>query len=146
MTRTLPPGFTACKQCGSYNHPSEPKCGKCGTSSEQMADGSLARVFDDALALTEEKKLQAKAVEWLECNGAVGIIHHATNKRTTCAKGVSDIVCLYKGKFISAEAKLGANKPTQAQQEYIDAVNANGGCGFVFKSLDELKANLERIE
>ena len=54
--------------------------------------------------------------------------------------GTSDILgVLPNGKFIALEAKVGNNKATLKQLEFLAKVIRNGGHGIVFYSLKELK-------
>jgi len=60
------------------------------------------------------------------------------------APGTSDIIaCSPYGVFAAFEAKVGRNKPTQKQIDFIDAVKANGGIAGVFYNLDELHDLME---
>lgn len=55
--------------------------------------------------------------------------------------GTSDILgVLPNGKFIALEAKVGTNKATPKQLEFLAKVIRCGGHGLVFYSLGELKA------
>ena len=54
--------------------------------------------------------------------------------------GTSDILgVLPNGRFIALEAKVGTNKATPKQLEFLAEVIRNGGHGLVFYSLKELK-------
>jgi hypothetical protein len=62
--------------------------------------------------------------------------------------GVSDIIALYKGRFIAIEAKADATKkPTELQKKFLNSVVDNGGVGMVIHkdNLDDLKKLLEDI-
>lgn len=142
----IPANWIQCPSCKAWSHPAAKLCSKCGSAKEYETQSSLARAFEDAENVSSERQLQNDSFAWLSQNGASAIVwHFRMDKATTCFSGVSDFVFLFRGKFVAAEAKIGANKATKAQQEYIDAVNANGGIGFVFRSVDELRANLEQI-
>lgn len=141
---TIPGKYIECPSCHRYNHPSA-NC-PCGHAKGKSKDEpSLEQVFDSAIDVSSERELQGETYNWLSQNGAVAIIWHAMNKPTTCFSGVSDFVFLFRKTFVAAEAKCGANKATEAQQKYIDDVNANGGVGFVFRSVEELKARLSEL-
>ena len=46
--------------------------------------------------------------------------------------GVSDIIALYKGRFIAIEAKADATKhPTELQKKFLFSVEVNGGLPLV---------------
>ena len=106
-----------------------------------------AAVFDDAAAkFTQEKQLQVDAEKWLRLHGASGIVRSRMDRATGTAVGVADFVFGWPkdGRllFIAAEAKVGRNKPSAAQDAFLTSVKAAGGCAFVFRSIEELKANL----
>jgi len=53
--------------------------------------------------------------------------------------GASDILgVLPGGRFFAAEAKVGRNKPTRSQQDFLNSVSRAGGLAIVFYSIDEL--------
>ena len=49
----------------------------------------------------------------------------------TYPKGISDIIGIYKGRFLAIEVKRPGLKPSEHQQAFIDRVNEEGGIGFV---------------
>jgi hypothetical protein len=55
-------------------------------------------------------------------------------------RGVSDIIGLLppNGRFLAIEVKRPGGKPTQEQQNFIDAVNRAGGLAFVAFSVDDV--------
>ena len=58
----------------------------------------------------------------------------------TGRKGVQDITCLYKGKFIAIELKTITGKQSPEQKEIERLVKRHGGEYYIIRSLDELKA------
>lgn len=63
--------------------------------------------------------------------------------------GVSDIIALYKGRFIAIEAKSDATKkPTELQKKFLGQVKSNGGIAVVVHkdNLPELKTLLSKID
>ena len=54
-------------------------------------------------------------------------IQGAINKGLGVKAGVSDLIFLHDSKFFALELKVGKNRPTEAQLEFIDRVNAAGG-------------------
>lgn len=55
-------------------------------------------------------------------------------------RGASDVIGLSKdGRFIAIECKVGYNKPTDSQSEFLREVSERGGIAAVVYSLDELK-------
>jgi len=53
-------------------------------------------------------------------------------------KGVSDIIGIYRGKFLAIEVKRPAAKLTMAQAKFLTRVEDHGGIAFVAKSLDDV--------
>jgi hypothetical protein len=57
--------------------------------------------------------------------------------------GISDILGYLKdGRILAVEGKVGDNKPTEAQQEFIDRVRAAGGVGIIAYSIDDVERGL----
>lgn len=48
----------------------------------------------------------------------------------------------YPGAWLAIECKRLGEYPTDKQQAFLDRVNANGGMGFVARSVDDLKQHL----
>ncbi len=59
--------------------------------------------------------------------------------------GIPDIIVCYKGRFIGLEAKVGRNNPTKLQEVTIDRINAAGGIAVVVRTVDDVKAVIEKI-
>lgn len=64
-------------------------------------------------------------------------------KKLGLLPGVSDLVFLRLGNFYALELKVPPNKPTDAQWDFINAVNAAGGYGCWTDDLDRALAILE---
>lgn len=58
-------------------------------------------------------------------------------------KGTSDIIGCYKGRYFAIEAKVGKNKPTPAQETFLQAVREAGGIAFVAWSLDDIDKEMD---
>lgn len=54
--------------------------------------------------------------------------------------GSSDILGIANtsGRFIAIECKVGSNKPTDLQYDFLQEINARGGIGIVAYSLDDI--------
>ena len=54
--------------------------------------------------------------------------------------GISDLIGVFKGKFVAIEVKLPENKKgaTALQKWFIDKVKLCGGTGFIARSLEEV--------
>jgi len=59
--------------------------------------------------------------------------------------GISDLIGIYKGRFVAIEIKTPENKKgaTKLQKWFLKRVNSCGGLGFVARSLEEV---IEKIE
>ena len=57
--------------------------------------------------------------------------------RTAPKKGVSDVLCCFRGQFIAIEVKSPKDKPTPEQSGFISNVNSCGGLACVVHNFDE---------
>lgn len=78
---------------------------------------------------------------WRQNNGGV---YDPTNKvfrRNSSTPGISDIIGYHKktGKFIAVEIKIGKDKLSPYQEQFLSGVNKAGGIGVVIKDMDELE-------
>lgn len=60
--------------------------------------------------------------------------------------GTSDILACYKGTFLAIECKIGKNKPTQLQENFLQRVGEAGGIGLVAYSIDDVQAVTHAID
>lgn len=60
--------------------------------------------------------------------------------------GIPDIICCYRGRFVAFEVKVPGNLPTPLQKSTLEKIRRAGGTAEVVRSLDEVKAVLERTE
>lgn len=114
---------------------------------QKAAESRAEAVFDDAVEkFTVEKTLQIAAEKWLRLNGAVGIVRSRMDRPTSNGVGTPDFIFGWPrdGRliFCAAEAKVGNRHCTPPQAGFLLNVQEAGGIAFVFRSLDELKANL----
>lgn len=58
--------------------------------------------------------------------------------------GISDLIGIYKGRFVAIEVKTPDNKKgtTKLQDWFIEQVNSCGGLGFVARSVEEIETKL----
>lgn len=62
------------------------------------------------------------------------------NRGKATLKGVSDILGILKdGRLLAIEVKVGYNKVTTEQNDFINQINTCGGLAFVARSLDDLR-------
>lgn len=95
---------------------------------------------------------------WLKLKGHFVFIHDSvgifdpktkrfrSNKNPHRIKGVSDILGLYKGRFLAIEVKVPKKYPTPEQKEFIAQVNARGGIAFVARSLADVERAFAALE
>ena len=58
-----------------------------------------------------------------------------------CA-GSSDLIGIYRGTFIAVEVKTPKGRVSEAQKNFLNVVNANGGIGFVARRKEDVKKHL----
>lgn len=95
------------------------------------------------MATTPEGKVKTKVKKLLN---DVGALHFSPMGTGYGVSGVSDIICLYKGKFIAIECKADEKKlPTELQKRFLQRVVEWGGIGLLIhdKNIDLLKTTLE---
>lgn len=63
----------------------------------------------------------------------------------TNRKGVPDIICCIKGKFVAFEVKNAKGKLSPHQIHEGKSIIGSGGAWYVVRSLDEVKTILENI-
>lgn len=73
-----------------------------------------------------------------------GIYRKARSKYAI--NGVSDILGVYKGRFVAIEVKRDEScELTEEQERFLFQVNLNGGLGFKAWSVEEVKLQLKAI-
>ena len=95
------------------------------------------------MASTPEGKVKTKVKKLLDKYGA---LHFSPMGTGYGVSGVSDIIALYKGRFIAIECKADEKKlPTELQKRFLQRVIEWGGLGLVIhdKNIDMLQASLD---
>lgn len=95
------------------------------------------------MASTPEGLVKAKVKKILNEYGA---LHFSPFMAGMGSAGVSDIICLYKGRFIAIECKADEKKlPTELQKKFLEKVIAWGGLGLLIhnENIDLLKQTLD---
>ena len=67
-----------------------------------------------------------------------GIFHWKVWQGLGSEKGVSDIIGIYKGKFLAIEVKTEKGRLSKHQEEFLDHVVWNGGIAIVARSVDDV--------
>lgn len=103
----------------------------------------------------KESDLQKQILDYLSYqNGVFWRINSGGIKGTRNGKdyyykfnsmaGISDIIGIMpNGTFFACEVKIGKNKPTKIQQEFIDMIRSNQGIAFVAYELEDVRAFFE---
>lgn len=97
----------------------------------------------------QEKKLVNECLRLLTLRGYVAIrtnsgmvlIQDGVRRRAVrmSAPGVSDIIaCGPDGRFVAVECKVGNNKLTDAQKDFLNRIHERGGLALVVRKLDDL--------
>lgn len=64
----------------------------------------------------------------------------------TMNRGISDVIVCYKGRYVAIELKVGDNKPSALQLDFIAEVEEAGGTAGVAYTLRDVKDILNRSE
>lgn len=59
-------------------------------------------------------------------------------------KGVSDILGIYKGKFMAIEVKSAKGNPSPEQVSFLADVIRAGGIGFIARSIEDVERKLNK--
>jgi hypothetical protein len=97
------------------------------------------------MASTPEGKVKTKVKKLLDKYGA---LHFSPMGTGYGVSGVSDIICLYKGRFIAIECKADEKKlPTELQKRFLKRVVDWGGIGLLIhdKNINLLEQTLELL-
>ncbi len=89
--------------------------------------------------------LQLRGCVTTRVNSGLTVLGDGSENRRVvrgAAAGTADIIGCYKGRYFAIEAKVGRNRPTSAQKEFLDSVQAAGGIAFVAWSLDDVDAGM----
>lgn len=95
------------------------------------------------MATTPEGKVKTKVKKILDQYGA---LHFSPMGTGYGVSGVSDIIVLYRGKFIAIECKADEKKlPTELQKRFLQRVVDWGGIGLLIhnKNIDLLEQTLD---
>ena len=84
-----------------------------------------------------ERELQETIIQYLRMKGVLAIVHSRMDKRTTQSKGVADIICAVNGRALALEVKVGTNKPTDEQTEWLCDAQSDGWVTRVVYRLED---------
>ncbi len=104
----------------------------------------------------DEEKIHAATIQHLQLRSVPGVVwwhtpnesiahvaHRVKLKRLGAKAGVADLVLLHAGKIFCLEIKTAKGRATDAQRDFIDAVNAAGGHAAIGRGLNHCLQILE---
>jgi len=77
---------------------------------------------------------------------SIGVFHYKQWQGLGSKRGVSDIIGIYKGKYLAIEVKTPRGKLSEHQEKFLQAVNLEGGIGFVARSVDDVINGLDKYQ
>lgn len=89
--------------------------------------------------MTSHAKLRKEITDWLK---EIGAWYVCTNSQGYGRKGIPDILCCIRGKFVAIEVKIAPDKASPWQMRELHAVIEAGGISYIAWSLTQLKVDL----
>ncbi len=88
-----------------------------------------------------EKDLQTQCLKYIKQLKSFGYSVIAINQHGGgfSSRGVPDLIICANGKFIAVELKVGDNKPTPLQADYLQRIEQAGGQAHVVTTLDQFR-------
>ena len=97
-----------------------------------------------------EKHIQAQILHYLALknvfhwrNNTGGATYQGKNGKKSFVRfgqpGMSDILGIYKGKFLAIEVKRPGGKVTELQKKFLEAIESNDGIAILAYDLDDVK-------
>ena len=68
----------------------------------------------------------------------LGIFHWKVHQGLGCVPGVPDIIGIYQGRMLGIDIKTERGAVSDHQQGFLEAINREGGIGFVARSVDDV--------
>ena len=100
----------------------------------------------------KEKDLQKAIKDYLELKGFIvvkfnstGIYNKARDQYIPLPRrGVSDLIaCTKDGRFVAIEVKVGKNKATQEQLDFLEDIRAHNGIAMLAYSIEDIEKGLK---
>jgi hypothetical protein len=126
-------------------------------SSEVVAQGFITTEVLMASVGPTEKQIENSVLSYLKMRGifvfknqSVGVFDPVRKvfrkpQSKHQIKGASDILgVLPGGRFLAIEVKAPKGRPTKEQMMFLDAVNRNGGLGFIARSIEDVEEVLAK--
>lgn len=92
---------------------------------------------------TEESILTGQIRDYLNIRN---VFHWKVWQGLGSAKGVSDILGIYKGYPLAIEIKRLKGRVSENQQAFLDKFKAEGGIAFIARSLDDVIRHFEMVD
>ena len=89
-----------------------------------------------------EKQLQQAIVDYAKARGFMAYHTYDSRKSTP---GFPDLVLIRRERLVAAELKVGKNKPTKAQLDWLEAFAGAGAETYVWYDTDWLDGTVERL-
>lgn len=86
-----------------------------------------------------ERDLQKKCLDYCRSLQKQGKPVVAINQHGSAfsSRGVPDILLCVKGRFMAVELKVGDNRPTPLQEDYLRRIGMAGGMAFVITTYED---------
>lgn len=105
--------------------------------------------------MTPESAIRNSICSWLSAHRCFCFVHDSLgiydtkkgcfrrNTNRYRIKGVSDILGIWRGRFLAIEVKVKGRYATPEQRAFIQKVNAEGGIAFVAHSIEDVIQGLK---
>lgn len=92
----------------------------------------------DILQMVRLEASKLGAIVWRNNQGAYKDPKGYYVRYGVCNPGGSDLIGIFRGKFLAIETKMPGKKPTAEQQLFIDIIKKSGGIAGVVTCIDDL--------
>lgn len=93
--------------------------------------------------MKKEQDIQTSIMNYISSIGGLPVKFN--NMGIYAKAGVSDILACVKGRFVAIEVKKPGEKPTDLQENFINAINSIGGFAFWSDNLQHVKDKLKEL-
>ena len=90
-----------------------------------------------------EKEITKEIREYLKLHN---IFHWKQWQGLGSAPGVPDIIGIYKTRFLAIEVKTKRGMLSERQAIFLNNINAEGGIGFVARSVEDVVSHLDIVD
>lgn len=123
-------------------------CNRCGR----------IKKMQDKLKQVPEKEIVKQICSWIFLHRGFVFIHDSvgiydkrtrrfrTNTNPYRIRGVSDILGIWRRKFLAIEVKSKTGSVTPEQERFIAAVRQHGGIAFVARSIEDVERELAKAD